>query len=50
MSDSPSRPKLTTAIPITEPEAKATRRPSLRLRTAAAAVRTLERTATYMPR
>ena len=47
---SPNRPKLTTAMPMTEPLLKATRSPSLRLRAAAAAVRTLARTATYIPR
>ena len=42
--------KLTTAMPMMEPLPKATRRPSLRLLDAAEAVRTLARTAMYMPR
>ena len=46
----PSRLKLTTAMPMMEPLLKATRRPSSRLRLAAAAVRTLARTAMNIPR
>ncbi len=46
----PMRLKLTTAMPMIEPLPKATRRPSFRLREAAAAVRTFERTAVHIPK
>ena len=45
----PSSARETTTVPITVPLAKATRSPRLRLSDAACVVRTLARTAMYIP-